>query len=127
MSFETWDTSYIHMKIRNNGTSNTKRNMIIHQNSSSCVMRNASSLDNPKPRRGCGLYYNMESCRTLLPEFHGSCVRSLVLSFIDRVSHSGIVGPGMKNTRIALTRNRTLPMRFRIFTMDDKLSGLSPA
>jgi hypothetical protein len=115
------------MKIRNKGTSNTKRNMIIHQTSSSCVMRNASSLDNPKPQRGCGLYYNMESCLTLLPESHGYCVGSLALSFIDRVSPSGVAGPGTKNARIALTRNTTLPMRFRIFTMDDRLFRLSPA
>ena len=120
------DTSYIHMKIRNNGTSNTKRNMIIHQNSSSCVMRNASSLDNPKPHRGCGLYYDMESCLALPLKFHRYYVASLVLSLMDRVPPSGIEGVGTKNARMALIRNTILPMRFRIFTMEDKLSWLSP-
>lgn len=85
-------------------------------------MGNAPSLDNPEPHRGCGLYYSMESCLALLPEFHRYYVSPLVLSSTDRAPPLGIDGVGTKNARMALTRNTTLPMRFRIFIMEDKLS-----
>jgi hypothetical protein len=116
----------MHMKIRNNGISKTKSSMIIHQNSNSCVMDTPPLFITPKPLRGCGLYYNMESCFALLLEFHRYYVLSLVFSFMNCVSRSGMVGPGVKNARIALTRNKTLPMRFRIFIIEDKLFWLSP-
>lgn len=68
----------------------------------------------------------MEFPFALLPELNRHYVEFIVLSFVVGMPPSGIVGAGTKNTRIALTRNIILPMRFRIFMTVDKSSRLFP-
>src|SRR5690606_29402218 len=41
---------------------------------------------NPKPKRGCGLYYDMESCLTLLQRNQKLCMRLPALLWANRLS-----------------------------------------